>query len=80
MREIGRRRISKTKRARVYARDGHACRYCGAAEDLTIDHRVPIASGGTNRRSNLVTACQPCNLAKGCMPEADFIAIMGCSA
>jgi 5-methylcytosine-specific restriction endonuclease McrA len=59
-----RRSISALKRARVYRRDGHRCVTCGAGEDLTLDHRVPIARGGGDHDSNLQTMCATCNLAK----------------
>ena len=59
-----RRPISPAKRARVYRRDGHRCVACGAGEDLTLDHRVPIARGGGDHDSNLQTMCATCNLTK----------------
>lgn len=31
----------------------------------TVDHVLPLASGGEDRRSNLVDACRACNSAKG---------------
>jgi 5-methylcytosine-specific restriction endonuclease McrA len=40
------------------------CHYCGAtfpAEELTMDHIVPITRGGTSTRGNLVPACKECN-------------------
>ena len=56
--------LSKRLRYEILRRDNHACRYCGAtAPDvkLTIDHVVPVALGGTDEASNLVTACADCN-------------------
>ena len=54
-------------RLRAYAlrRDGERCVYCGAGEDLTLDHLVPASFGGALRRSNVVTACASCNHARG---------------
>jgi 5-methylcytosine-specific restriction endonuclease McrA len=56
----------------VFARDGHRCQYCGATEDLTVDHVVPRSrrdhshpNGGPTSWENCVTACLPCNLRKG---------------
>lgn len=46
-------------------RDGRACRYCGSGENLTIDHIVPKADGGTNDPRNLQLLCAPCNATKG---------------
>jgi HNH endonuclease len=52
-------------RARVMARDGFRCLECGAVEDLTVDHIIPVAHGGTNEMSNLRTLCRHCNSRKG---------------
>ena len=58
-------RISSAKRFAIYARDGHACVYCGAADRLSLDHVIPRSKGGEDTPENLVTACQPCNSSKG---------------
>jgi 5-methylcytosine-specific restriction endonuclease McrA len=58
----------KFSRAHLYARDDHACQYCGAQappEELTYDHVVPRAQGGRTEWTNIVTCCHPCNRAKG---------------
>src|SRR3546814_18918243 len=42
------------------------CWYCGTK--LTayhVDHRIPLARGGSNGPENLVIACPACNLSKG---------------
>jgi 5-methylcytosine-specific restriction endonuclease McrA len=44
---------------------GHACAYCGAQHELTVDHFIPMARGGTHAPSNLVPACRSCNSSKG---------------
>jgi len=49
----------------IKARDGHKCVYCGSSENLTVDHVRPKSKGGTDTADNLVTACRPCNQAKG---------------
>jgi 5-methylcytosine-specific restriction endonuclease McrA len=41
------------------------CAYCGATEQLTVDHIIPLGSHGTNARSNLQCLCNNCNQAKG---------------
>lgn len=48
----------------VYARDGWTCRYCGAADLLSIDHVIPRCQGGDDSTDNLVVACRPCNSRK----------------
>lgn len=50
--------------AEILKRDGYACTYCSAKEDLTADHVVPLTRGGTNDRSNLTACCIPCNTKK----------------
>lgn len=55
-------------RKNVFARDGHACQYCGAegtTRRLTMDHVLPRSRGGSTSWENLVTACEPCNRRKG---------------
>ena len=55
-------------RFNVFLRDSFQCQYCGggfASEDLTFDHLVPRSRGGRTLWSNVVTACQSCNLLKG---------------
>lgn len=61
-------------RANIYARDGHACQYCGetfSTEDLTFDHVVPQAQGGHKSWENIVTACVPCNRRKDARTPAE---------
>lgn len=55
-------------RFNVFLRDRFACLYCGESlpsEDLTFDHVVPRSRGGRTLWTNVVTACQDCNLTKG---------------
>lgn len=40
------------------------CAYCGATANLTIDHKIARALGGSNRLSNLQTLCGKCNSVK----------------
>ena len=54
-------------RESIKARDGHKCVYCGSTENLTIDHVTPKSKGGIDHADNCVTACRPCNQAKGSM-------------
>jgi len=52
-------------RENVFRRDGYQCQYCGTKEDLTLDHVIPKAKGGSTSWNNLVTACKGCNSKKG---------------
>jgi 5-methylcytosine-specific restriction endonuclease McrA len=58
-------KVGKTKRKRIYDRDGNCCLKCGSGEYITIDHILPLSKGGTNRNSNLQTLCKKCNMEKG---------------
>lgn len=61
-----RRRVRFCRKS-VFARDAFMCQYCGKtfmAEDLTLDHVLPRAQGGTTTWSNVCCACVPCNQTK----------------
>lgn len=70
--------VSRRLRFEILRRDNHACRYCGAtAPDvkLTVDHVTPVALGGDDKPSNLVTACDACNGGKtSTNPDAPVVA------
>jgi len=85
-REI-RRTIWQRRRARILGAEGSytvtewlelvascggRCGYCGAPGALAVDHRLPIARGGTNRIENLIPACKTCNSRKHLMTEEEF--------
>lgn len=50
----------------------YKCVYCGKKKKLTIDHEVPLASGGKHEVSNVVPACQSCNSKKRALNSVDF--------
>jgi hypothetical protein len=59
--------VSKRLKYEVLRRDNHACRYCGGKApdvELTVDHVIPTALGGSDQPSNLVAACKDCNAGK----------------
>lgn len=65
------------KRSEVFARDQHACVYCGrdaSLVELTVDHVEPRMRGGDHSSGNLVTACTDCNRAKGGMAAWAYLA------
>lgn len=41
------------------------CDVCKSRLDLTADHIVPVARGGTNDKGNLQVLCRVCNSRKG---------------
>ncbi|WP_416365113.1 HNH endonuclease [Pseudomonas sp. NFX183] len=68
-------------RARVFARDGHACLRCGCSVlmRLRADHVVPESQGGEASLGNLQTLCMSCNSWKG-VRTIDFRAFAGGAA
>lgn len=55
--------IPLTRRT-LFARDNNTCQYCGANDQLTIDHVLPRSQGGKTEWLNVVAACAPCNRKK----------------
>lgn len=70
--------VSKRLRFEVLRRDNHTCRYCGttaADTELHVDHVLPVALGGKDEPTNLVTACEPCNTGKSSIaPDSALVA------
>ena len=65
-------------RLAIYLRDGLLCLYClrdlhGAdPRDITLDHVIAHADGGTHAASNLITACRACNCSRQDLTLAFF--------
>lgn len=73
------RAVQKTKRRNTFGsrerdynalveRDGAGCFYCGTPlllEFATIEHMIPVTSGGNNHLANKVLACHQHNLEAG---------------
>src|SRR2546423_769919 len=51
---------------------GGRCAYGGESSPLQVDHRVPLARGGTNTIDNILPACARCNQRKALMTEEEF--------
>jgi 5-methylcytosine-specific restriction endonuclease McrA len=54
-------------RRNIFKRDHTTCQYCGrrpGTTELTIDHVLPRAQGGTSTWENCVLACTECNARK----------------
>ena len=68
--------ISQENRLRLRQEYDFQCGYCGVREEqvgaqLTMDHYIPVAHGGTDDYENLVYACHTCNGFKSdFMPES----------
>lgn len=57
--------IPAAVRAEVMARDGYRCLFCGATEQLSLDHIIRYRDGGPDSVENLRVLCMPCNLERG---------------
>lgn len=65
---VSQERPAPLTRFNLFLRDAFRCLYCGrrqAVEELTFDHLLPRARGGTSHWENLVAACRGCNGRKG---------------
>lgn len=56
-------------RYRILNRDNHTCQACGKTPSidgvkLHVDHRIPVAMGGSHNDDNLWTLCAQCNQGK----------------
>lgn len=80
------RRARKAKAAGTHTADqvkarfdyyGSKCIYCGSDENLQIEHRIPLARGGSDWSANLAPACKSCNCSKGTKTETEFKKILG---
>lgn len=59
--------VSPRTRFEIFKRDKFTCQYCGKKPPTVIlhaDHILPVSKGGTSERTNLITACDTCNLGK----------------
>ncbi|MCR5414541.1 MAG: HNH endonuclease [Kiritimatiellae bacterium] len=69
------RELRKTDWWRAQLAKG-VCRYCGknvGAENLTMDHVIPVARGGKSVKSNCVPCCKECNNGKKAVTPAEMI-------
>ncbi len=52
------------------------CYYClnrFSKQELTMDHKVPVARGGLSSKSNVVVCCKQCNTDKKHLTPAEMI-------
>ncbi len=76
----GNRLVPPLSNSELFLRDGQICMYCGqqyAEHMLTRDHVRPLSQGGKDCWRNVVTACKPCNHAKGARtPEQSGMSLL----
>jgi len=52
------------------------CHYCGKQyprDELTMDHIVPVARGGTSTKGHVVPCCKPCNSDKKYLTPVEIL-------
>jgi len=79
---IRHKRRARTKNASSYATKeqikarfdyyDNKCYYCGDSSNLQVEHRIPLARGGSNWPANIVPACKCCNNKKYTKTEKEF--------
>lgn len=70
-----RKRIGKNERQALFGAQRGKCMYCGIKAEMTyfdVDHKTPVARGGSNRFSNYQLLCSPCNRRKGALTDGEF--------
>ena len=60
-------------RAQIAKGECHYCHRKVGAENLTMDHVIPIARGGRSTRGNCVPCCAECNASKKAYTPAEQI-------
>ncbi len=68
-------RFGPEVRKELYRRQQGRCVYCGSRQRMDlmdIDHRTPLARGGSNDRRNLQLLCRTCNLRKRTKTDREF--------
>jgi len=71
-RAAGGQSFSSAEWLALLAHHGGACAYCGSKALIEIDHRTPLARGGSNLIENILPACRRCNRRKHLMTEEEF--------
>lgn len=79
--QVPKHEVSPSLRDDIYERDDYQCVYCLSKAYLTIDHVTPrswfptkVSNEELNDPTNLVTACDDCNLGKGQLDLSSFAA------
>lgn len=73
-----RAKVREAKKSRWWQQKtaGGLCHYCGRKftfKELTMDHVVPIARGGTTSPGNVVPCCADCNKKKSVDTPVDTL-------
>ena len=70
-----RAKLGPEVRRELYRRQQGRCVYCGGRQRMDlmdVDHKTPLARGGSNDRRNLQLLCRTCNVRKGTKTDREF--------
>lgn len=72
---VGRNPNYKKEKISLLERDGTCCFLCNKelGEDITIEHLIPLSSGGKNHLSNMVLMHEKCNKQVGNLPIVEKV-------
>ena len=75
--ESGRRRktFSAELKRELHKAQGGKCMYCGhkpGIDLMDVDHKNPMAKGGSDQKRNLQVLCRSCNTRKGVTTDRQF--------
>ena len=65
-------RASAWWREKISAGECYYCHGKFSPEELTMDHKIPLARGGTSEKINIVPACKDCNNKKKYMLPTEW--------
>ena len=68
-------RMGPRQKVKARAKLVQVCANCGSSENLTLDHQVARAHGGTNNIKNLQMLCERCNFAKSLVEQQVLAAV-----
>lgn len=64
--------VNQKVKKEILERDGYRCYCCEAETNLVVHHILPRAFGGNNKKDNLITLCNSCNLSKDMIIHSYF--------
>ena len=70
-----RRKIDGNIKQDLYRSQDGRCMYCGTRQRMDlmdVDHKIPLARGGSDSRRNLQLLCRTCNARKGAKTDREF--------
>lgn len=73
--------IEPVSRPKIIERDQRTCYLCGRIEladnEIHLDHVIPLSRGGAHSETNIKVTCAPCNISKGALTAAEYLARFG---